>query len=109
MRHFLHAYVPHLAQITVAKNKRVLSCVRGGLQSQCGSCVADRGANFLSQADRQLRLLEQRPGLSNVIVVGGGYCGIELATTVAERMGGRGRLQLVTGGAADLGNKFWTL
>lgn len=76
---------------------------------QCGTCVADCGASFLSQADRQLRLLEQRPGPSNIIVVGGGYCGIELATTVAERMGGRGRLQLVTGGAVCSSHKQYLL
>ena len=43
-------------------------------------------------------MLELRPGVADVVVVGGGYCGIELATTVAERMRCRARVQLVTGG-----------
>lgn len=31
-----------------------------------------------------------------VVVVGGGYAGVELAAAVAEKLGGRGRIQLVT-------------
>ncbi|CAL8467168.1 g6704 [Coccomyxa elongata] len=69
-----------------------------GIEGVRELCLPFNTYSDAMRADRQLRLLEQRPGPSNVIVVGGGYCGIELATTVAERMGGRGRLQLVTGG-----------
>ncbi len=47
-------------------------------------------------------MLEQRPGVADVVVVGGGYCGIELATTVAERMQGSGRVQLITGGSLSV-------
>lgn len=31
-----------------------------------------------------------------VVVVGGGYAGVELAAVVAERLRGRGRIKLVT-------------
>lgn len=52
------------------------------------------------QVDAQLRVLEQRPGVADVVVVGGGYCGVELAASMAERLQGHGRVQLITGGAA---------
>lgn len=52
----------------------------------------------LGQTERQLALLEQRPGLADVVVVGAGYAGIELATSVAERMQGRARMKVITAG-----------
>lgn len=41
------------------------------------------------QAKERLQDLQQRPsGLSEVVVVGGGYAGIELATTAVEMLAG---------------------
>ena len=58
------------------------------------------------QALRQLEALEQqRPaaasGSLRVTVVGAGYAGIELATTLAERIGSRGFVQIIHGGAVS--------
>ncbi|KAK9861118.1 hypothetical protein WJX84_003805 [Apatococcus fuscideae] len=53
------------------------------------------------QALRQLEMLEQRQqasGSLSVTVVGAGYAGIELATTLAERIGPRGFVQIIHGG-----------
>lgn len=51
------------------------------------------------QAKERLQDLQRRPsGLSEVVVVGGGYAGIELATTAAEMLAGRGRVKLVSSG-----------
>ena len=60
------------------------------------------------QALRQLEALEQqRPaaasGSLRVTVVGAGYAGIELATTLAERIGSRGFVQIIHGGALPPG------
>lgn len=50
--------------------------------------------------DKHLRNLERKkfgkgqPPI-RVIVVGSGYCGVELAATVAERLADRGRVQVV--------------
>ena len=46
-------------------------------------------------------MLEQRQqasGSLSVTVVGAGYAGIELATTLAERIGPRGFVQIIHGG-----------
>ncbi|KAK9833108.1 hypothetical protein WJX74_007467 [Apatococcus lobatus] len=56
------------------------------------------------RALRQLEALEQsqpaRPsGSLRVTVVGAGYAGIELATTLAERIGSRGFVQIIHGGS----------
>lgn len=40
--------------------------------------------------------------MSEVIVVGAGYAGVELAASVAERLRGRAHLQLVTAGFSRL-------
>lgn len=52
------------------------------------------------QADSELKALEARPGTAEVLVVGTGYAGIELATTVAERLGSRGHVRMITAGRA---------
>ncbi|KAK9823219.1 hypothetical protein WJX72_001145 [[Myrmecia] bisecta] len=45
---------------------------------------------------QELERLEQSPGLAEVVVVGAGYAGVELATTVAERLMGKGRVKIIT-------------
>ena len=54
------------------------------------------------QVEAELRALEARPGTAEVLVVGTGYAGIELATTVAERLGSRGQVRMVTAGRCPL-------
>ncbi|KAI3435718.1 hypothetical protein D9Q98_001776 [Chlorella vulgaris] len=44
----------------------------------------------------RLQLLEELVGYPEVVVVGGGYAGVELAAVVAERLRGRARIKLVT-------------
>lgn len=45
----------------------------------------------------RLEELEAQPGAApEVVVVGAGYSGVELAAVLAERLGGRGRVRLVT-------------
>lgn len=39
---------------------------------------------------------------ADVVVVGAGYAGVELATTVAERLGSRAAVQLVSAGPSSL-------
>ena len=56
---------------------------------------------MLLQVAARLRLVEQHVGYPEVVVVGGGYAGVELAAVVAERLQGRGRIKLVTS-AADI-------
>jgi hypothetical protein len=56
---------------------------------------------LLLQVAARLRLVEQHVGYPEVVVVGGGYAGVELAAVVAERLQGRGRIKLVTS-AADI-------
>ena len=51
---------------------------------------------LLPQVAARLRLVEQHVGYPEVVVVGGGYAGVELAAVVAERLQGRGRIKLVT-------------
>ena len=50
----------------------------------------------LPQVVARLQALEAGGGFPEVVVVGGGYAGVELAATVAERLQGRGRIKLVT-------------
>jgi NADH:ubiquinone reductase (non-electrogenic) len=42
------------------------------------------------------------PGRPVVMVVGAGYAGVELAAVIAERLGGRAVVQIVTPGASIL-------
>jgi NADPH-dependent 2,4-dienoyl-CoA reductase/sulfur reductase-like enzyme len=51
-----------------------------------------------TQVRGRLSLLDQRLGHPEVVVVGGGYAGVELAAVVAERLRGRARIKLVTSG-----------
>lgn len=44
----------------------------------------------------RLALLESRLSYPEVVVVGGGYAGVELAAAVADRLKGRARIKLVT-------------
>lgn len=53
------------------------------------------------QVDRELKALEARVGTAEVLVVGTGYAGIELATTVAERLGAKGQVRMVTAGGVS--------
>lgn len=48
------------------------------------------------QVAARLQLLEELVGYPEVVVVGGGYAGVELAAVVAERLRGRARIKLVT-------------
>lgn len=50
------------------------------------------------QVEAELKALEARPGTAEVVVVGTGYAGMELATTVAERLGSKGQVRMVTAG-----------
>lgn len=52
------------------------------------------------QVLRRVEEIEARPpGVpADVVVVGAGYAGVELATTVAERLGNRAAVQLVSAG-----------
>lgn len=50
------------------------------------------------QVEAELTALEARPGTAEVVVVGTGYAGMELATTVAERLGSQGQVRMVTAG-----------
>lgn len=52
------------------------------------------------EIERQLKNLEREKfgaekSLIQVVVVGAGYCGVELAATLAERLGDRGKVQVV--------------
>lgn len=49
---------------------------------------------------RKVEELETRPSgvPADVMVVGAGYAGVELASTVAERLGSRAAVQLVSAG-----------
>jgi hypothetical protein len=48
------------------------------------------------QVLERLEALERRSEHPEVVVAGGGYAGIELAATVADRLHGRGRIKVVT-------------
>ena len=52
----------------------------------------------LLQAQARLQVLERQPRLAEVAVIGAGYAGVELATTVQERLGRRGQVKLITAG-----------
>lgn len=58
------------------------------------------------QVLRRVEEIEARPaggsGPADVVVVGAGYAGVELASTVAERLGTRAAVQLVSAGFAPL-------
>eukprot|EP00250_Pteridium_aquilinum_P021008 c25010_g1_i1 orf=383-2098(-) len=52
------------------------------------------------EIERQLNILEREKfavekSLIQLVVVGAGYCGVELAATLAERLGDRGKVQVV--------------
>ena len=49
------------------------------------------------QVQKEVELLEQA-GSSSVVVVGSGPAGVELATTVADRLGKRANIQLISTG-----------
>jgi NADH dehydrogenase FAD-containing subunit len=56
---------------------------------------------LFTQVEAQLAQLERRPGaVADVVIVGAGYAGIELATSVADRMRGAARIQVISSGAA---------
>ena len=50
------------------------------------------------QVNDRLAVLEQALSYPEVVVVGGGYAGVELAAAVADRLKGRARVKLVTSG-----------
>jgi NADPH-dependent 2,4-dienoyl-CoA reductase/sulfur reductase-like enzyme len=50
------------------------------------------------QVIARLELLEANVLHPEVVVVGGGYAGVELAAVVAERLAGRARIKLLTAG-----------
>ena len=52
------------------------------------------------QVLRRVEEIEARPPgvAADVVVVGAGYAGVELATTVAERLGNKAAVQLVSAG-----------
>ena len=50
------------------------------------------------QAQTRLQVLERQPRPAEVAVIGAGYAGVELATTVQERLGRRGQVKLITAG-----------
>jgi NADH dehydrogenase FAD-containing subunit len=65
--------------------------------------VKENALGFSTYADAarvaaRLDALDAAPSPPSVVVVGGGYAGVELAAAVAERRRGRGRVQLVTSG-----------
>ena len=61
--------------------------------------IAEDLTNML-QVLRRVEELEQRASAlpADVVVVGAGYAGVELASTVAERLGSRANVQLVSAG-----------
>lgn len=64
--------------------------------------VSKHAADTHLQVETELSLLEARAGTAEVLVVGSGYAGIELATTVAERLGSKGQVRMVTAGEPPL-------
>ena len=55
-----------------------------------------RTIHDVCQLEKQLQLLtESNTGKIRVVIVGGGYSGVELACKLADRLGDRGRLRLV--------------
>ena len=51
-------------------------------------------ANVLLQVMDKLSELKSGPTQADVVIVGGGYAGVELAATVAEMLGGQGRVKV---------------
>ena len=54
-------------------------------------------AALLMQVMDKLKELEARPmgSLSDVVVIGGGYAGVELSAVVAEKLGDKGRVKVL--------------
>lgn len=69
----------------------------------------------MQEIERQLKKVEQEKfgaekSLIQLAVVGAGYSGVELAATLAERLGDRGKVQVVDGtpdicSSAPVGNR----
>ena len=51
-----------------------------------------------AQVEAQLAELERRPGAADIMVVGAGYAGIELVTSIADRMQGAARIRVISSG-----------
>ncbi len=52
----------------------------------------------MPQVQQRLELLESQGAGPEVVIVGAGYAGIELAAVLGERLKGRGRLNIITAG-----------
>ena len=59
-------------------------------------------AYFLLQVMDTLRELKAGPTQADVVIVGGGYAGVELAATVAELLAGQGRVKVMVTPHASL-------
>ena len=46
------------------------------------------------QVMEEVSALKERPAPADVVVVGGGYAGVELAATLAEALTGHGRVKV---------------
>ena len=57
--------------------------------------------SLLLQVVRRVEAIEARPAgaPADVVVVGAGYAGVELASTVAERLGTQAAVELVSAGS----------
>lgn len=51
-----------------------------------------------AQVISRLEVLEANVMHPEVVVVGGGYAGVEIAAVIADRLGGRARIKLLTAG-----------
>ena len=70
-----------------------------GVAAQTPPChVCDVTLLVRLQAQARLQALERQPHPAEVAVIGAGYAGVELATTVQERLGRQGQVKLVTAG-----------
>ncbi|CAK0735911.1 hypothetical protein CVIRNUC_000660 [Coccomyxa viridis] len=69
-----------------------------GIEGVKEHCVPFCTYSDAMKVESQLEALEVRTGTAEVLVVGTGYAGIELATTVAERLGSKGQVRMVTAG-----------
>ncbi len=80
-------------RIAATPRKAQENCIKG-----CETYIAlnSHGKMHL-QVQREVELLEQT-GSSTVVVVGSGPAGVELATTVADRLGKRANIQLISTG-----------
>lgn len=61
-----------------------------------GSSVATKISSDVLQVMEQLKALQERPAgmQSDVVVIGGGYAGVELSAVVAEKLGANGRVKV---------------